>query len=170
MGDYNLTKCHSKETFRFSIKELESPEILSVCSTPHSRVFISNCLLEAVKAKLRNWKDVKIIYIPSWLNPNRKHPNHFLWINKKTNLCYEFTTLKPFNQYKLPLTFMRGCISVHSIKYYNDYMNRFVKVRCHQLEDRLMLKNQIFEALIHVLLMKRNYKSFRKLPLSYLQV
>lgn len=131
--------------FQFSIKELETPEILSKSGTPHSKPFISNCLFEAIKAKLRNWKDVKIIYIPKWLNPNRKHPNHFLWLNTKLNLCYEFTTIRPVNTYKLPLSFMKGCISVYNMDYYNNYMNRLLKARYHQLEKKLMFKNKIFE-------------------------
>lgn len=43
----------------------------------------SNCLLEAVKAKLTDWKNVKIFYIPKELN--YENNAHFLWTNKKLN-------------------------------------------------------------------------------------
>lgn len=145
MKKYLIPDGQLKESFSFTIKELEMPDILGRCNTPHSIPFISNCLFEAVKAKLRNWNDVKIIYIPKHLNPNKKHPHHFMWINTKLNLCYEFTTLKPINTYRFPLTFMKGTISVMSIEKYNSNMNRLIEFYLHRLEKKLLFKNTILE-------------------------
>ena len=39
--------------------------------------FYSNCLLEAIKAKLRDWKNVKLTYIPP--RYNEVFCPHFLW-------------------------------------------------------------------------------------------
>lgn len=140
-----MNRLIDKSLYQFSVKELESPDILSISSTPKSKIFISNCLLEAIKAKLRNWNDVKIIYIPKWLNPNKKHPNHFAWLNTKLGIFYEFVTIKPINEYKLPLTLMRGCISAYGMGFYNEYINRLVNLRFKKLEKDLLFKNKIFE-------------------------
>lgn len=49
----------------------------------------SNCLLEAILAKLKNWKNVKILYIPRSFNIDHSS-GHFVWTNK---------TLDPSNSY-----------------------------------------------------------------------
>lgn len=54
-----------------------------------SKSFYSNCLLEAIKAKLKNWKAMKLYVI----KPN-KHTNssfHIMWVNQKTDLGYDFS-------------------------------------------------------------------------------
>ena len=40
-------------------------------------MFYSNCMLEAIKAKLKDWKNVKITYIPP--KYNECYCPHFLW-------------------------------------------------------------------------------------------
>lgn len=47
----------------------------------------SNCLFEAVKAKLKNFKYVRIIPLPILLNRNR---THFLWIKDKKIYQYVY--------------------------------------------------------------------------------
>lgn len=48
---------------------------------------ISNCLFEAIKAKLKDPRNVKICLLPLSLNNNRLH---FYWINKSENRFYHF--------------------------------------------------------------------------------
>lgn len=47
----------------------------------------SNCLFEAIKAKLRDFKHVRIIPLPILLNRNR---THFLWIKDKKIYQYVY--------------------------------------------------------------------------------
>lgn len=42
--------------------------------------FYSNCLIEAIKAKLKDWKNVRILYIPNHFNISRG--GHFVWKDK----------------------------------------------------------------------------------------
>lgn len=48
---------------------------------------MSNCLFEAVKAKLKNPKNVKILYWTPAMNNGRWH---FLWRNLKDNTISHF--------------------------------------------------------------------------------
>ena len=57
-----------------------------------SKTFCSNCLIEAVKAKLKDWKNITIKKIPSYINVDKGC--HYYWINKKENQIYEFYGVK----------------------------------------------------------------------------
>ncbi|WP_288984250.1 restriction endonuclease subunit S [uncultured Treponema sp.] len=48
------------------------------------KTFYSNCFFEALKAKLKDWKNVEVIYLPKEL-AFRSRFGHFLWKNKTTN-------------------------------------------------------------------------------------
>lgn len=48
--------------------------------------FCSNCFFEAMKAKLRDWENVKITYIPP--KYNECYCPHFLWSDGKSD--YDF--------------------------------------------------------------------------------
>lgn len=50
----------------------------------------SNCLFEALKAKLKNWKNVKIFSIPKAFNQGHFH---FFWLDKSTNTVNHFSAL-----------------------------------------------------------------------------
>ena len=43
--------------------------------------YFSNCLFEAIKAKLKDWKNIRIIF---------QKPHHFLWYNAKDKRIYDF--------------------------------------------------------------------------------
>lgn len=51
-----------------------------------SKDFYSNCLIEAVKAKLKDWKHIKITYISPF--DNKVFCPHFLWSDGKYD--YDF--------------------------------------------------------------------------------
>ena len=44
-----------------------------------SHSFYSNCLIQAMKAKLKDWKNVKITYIPPKYGESYFFVPHFLW-------------------------------------------------------------------------------------------
>lgn len=50
------------------------------------KMFYSNCFFEAIKAKLKNWKSVKITYIPA--RYNECYCPHFLWSDGEAD--YDF--------------------------------------------------------------------------------
>ena len=64
------------------------------------KAYYSNCLFETVKAKLRNWGDIRIQFIPKKFNDARSF--HFIWKNTKTNQSFDFKAERtPSNVIKL---------------------------------------------------------------------
>lgn len=57
-----------------------------------SREYMSNCLVEAIKAKIRSPKTVKLYFLKPYKDCNRKwHMFHFMWTNGKAD--YDFSDL-----------------------------------------------------------------------------
>lgn len=54
-----------------------------------SKLIFSNCLIEALKAKLHDWKNIKIIYLPKKYSFSSSC--HFMWQDLKTKKIYEFS-------------------------------------------------------------------------------
>ena len=50
-------------------------------------MYYSNCLVEAIKYKLKDWKNVKIIYIPA--SYNEVYCPHFMWSDGKNDYDFE---------------------------------------------------------------------------------
>ncbi|MGN0729048.1 hypothetical protein [Treponema sp.] len=50
--------------------------------------FYSNCLFEAVRAKIKDWKNIKIMFIPKKYNDSGSF--HFMWANVKTDESFDF--------------------------------------------------------------------------------
>lgn len=68
------------------------------------KYFFSNCFIEAIKAKLKDWNNVKITYIsPKY---NAKFYPHFLWSDGKND--YDFGTIEKLKWYNVLL--FKGCI------------------------------------------------------------
>lgn len=53
-----------------------------------------NCLIEAIKAKIKDPKNVSIVRLPSILNYG--HP-HYIWFDKKDNKVHHFTSVGKSN-------------------------------------------------------------------------
>lgn len=87
-----------------------------------SKDFYSNCLIEAVKAKLINWKTTKFIFIPKKYNTSGTC--HFIWKNLNTNELYEFVSLKEGRVNLLRALFEKG----HIIRTPWERHNRFVQL------------------------------------------
>ena len=49
-------------------------------------MYYSNCLVEAIKYKLKDWKNVRITYIPA--SYNEVYCPHFMWSDGKND--YDF--------------------------------------------------------------------------------
>ena len=76
--------------------------------------FYSNCLFEAIKAKIKDWKNIKILFIPTRFNDERLF--NFMWLNTSSNELYDFKADKPITMIFKSLLF-RG--SVRKIDFKN---------------------------------------------------
>lgn len=77
----------------------------------------SNCLIEAIKAKIKAPKDVKIDYIPSNLNNGRLH---FTWINYKEEKAYHYQAPDERNFLSRPL--FNGKLKVMELRVYEGFI------------------------------------------------
>lgn len=82
----------------------------------NSQYFHSNCLLEAIKAKLKNPKKVRILRIPARLNA--VPCSHFMWTDGKKE--YDFGKLGHISWYQYP--WHTGRIRTHRLGCYDRYM------------------------------------------------
>lgn len=67
--------------------------------------FISNCLFQAIKYKLKNWKKVKIKYL--WYRGKRWYHLHFYWQDDEYD--YDFSPCRLWCGQPL----FKGCIRKH---------------------------------------------------------
>lgn len=66
--------------------------------------FRSNCLLEALKAKLKDWSNTEIKHVRS-----KDNLIHFVWIDKKNGYRYDFAQTEVV-KYWVQLLYFRGYI------------------------------------------------------------
>lgn len=99
-----------------------------------SKIFYSNCLFEALKAKIRDPKNVKILFVPKKLNGRNRIGFHCFW--KKDNLVYDFkceSNVKYFWQ----LFLFKGYIRA------NDFVN-YTRLIYWRLDDHLKKMSKDF--------------------------
>ena len=104
--------------------------------------FYSNCLFEAIKAKIKEWKNIKIFFIPTRFNDESLF--HFMWLNTSSNELYDFKADKPITMIFKSLLF-RGLVRKIDFKnYYSHYMNakvtKFLKDKYRKEELRFERK------------------------------
>ena len=95
-----------------------------------SKDFYSNCFIEAIKAKIMNWKKHRVLCIPKRIN--HESNCHYVWIDKETEKIYEFVSDKQLNFFET--LFYKGHIQEipaerHSIlmeKYLNSVIDKYV--------------------------------------------
>ena len=107
------------------------------------KTFYSNCFFEALKAKLKDWKNVEIIYLPKEL-AFRSRFGHFLWKNKTTNNYFHFTRNGLPGDHYCNFCF-KGFIEKTSKKDIEKQANSEIKRRAHFLENKYGLKLEIME-------------------------
>lgn len=66
-------------------------------TSPKNKAFLSNCLIEAIKAKLRDWHNTEIYYVRFGIYP------HFYWTDRQGKFC-DFTCADQPG--KPPITFL----------------------------------------------------------------
>lgn len=75
----------------------------------------SNCLIEAIKAKIKWRKQVKIIFIPDC--------PHFMWHDLVANNIKDFTAKKPYEEKWWNFFIFKGHIRVRPYAVYERWMN-----------------------------------------------
>lgn len=74
------------------------------------KIFYSNCLFEAVKAKIKNWQTTEIKHIRS-----KDNLIHFIWIDKKNGYRYDFAQVETV-KYWVQLLWFKGYIRKKKLK------------------------------------------------------
>ena len=89
----------------------------------------SNCLFEAIKAKLKDPKNVRIHKVPAFLNPNFKTPfPHFYWTNG--DKAFEFNSYKPRC---FQVLLFAGEVQEHTITEMQEKIKRSFSLYAHRL-------------------------------------
>ena len=81
-----------------------------------SKEYYSNCLFEAIKAKLKYRKEIKILHIKS-----NDGLHHFLWHDLKDNNIYDFQQLEMVSSW-LDLIWFKGKIRIRPYKVYERWL------------------------------------------------
>ncbi len=79
-------------------------------------VYYSNCLLEAVKRKIRDWKHIRLMHVRM---DNGLH--HWLWHNLLDDNVYDFQQLETVRHWHNLLWF-KGKIRIRSYKVYRRWL------------------------------------------------
>lgn len=74
------------------------------------KIFYSNCLFEAVKAKLKDWQNTEVKHIRS-----KDNLIHFIWIDKKNGCRYDFAQVETV-KYWVQLLWFKGYIRKKKLK------------------------------------------------------
>lgn len=80
-----------------------------------SNDYYSNCLIEAIKAKLKNWKQIKITYVSPF--DNEVFCPHFLWSDGEYD--YDFGICKKLKWYEK--IYFKGNIRRRELGYNERY-------------------------------------------------
>ena len=82
-----------------------------------TKYYYSNCLMEALKAKFKNWSNVKIIYQPKFINTSNRV--HFMWKELDSDRYYDFVhSGKIYSR-----IIFKGHLREFSSKSYNKLLN-----------------------------------------------
>lgn len=84
-----------------------------------SKIFYSNCLIEALKAKIKDPKNVKILFVPKKLNGRNRIGFHCFW--KIDDLIYDFKCESKVKHFWQMLLF-KGYVRANSFENYRALM------------------------------------------------
>ena len=88
-----------------------------------SESFYSNCVIQAIKHKLLDWKNVTITYIPPKYGESYWYVPHLLWSDGKYD--YDFGTERHLNY--LQVFLFKGCIRRRSLGWNEKYKKRRIE-------------------------------------------
>lgn len=84
------------------------------------REYYSNCFIEALKAKLRYWDSIRIIFIPPVINDGVPGIPHFMWYDRDDGNVYDFHT-NDWLKHWWNTVWWRGHIRVQPLKVFNRW-------------------------------------------------
>lgn len=79
--------------------------------------YVSNCLIEAVKAKLKDWKHVTIFFC----YPGKQQFCHFMWSDTRKQKSYDFSDSSPHDLPWYKCLLFRGCIREFNFEFARQY-------------------------------------------------
>lgn len=82
----------------------------------NNKEFYSNCLLEAIKAKVKLGKEIKIIHIKS-----KDGLHHWVWHDLKDGNIYDFQQLDTIKHWH-DLIYFRGRIRIRPYSVYENFL------------------------------------------------
>lgn len=88
----------------------------------YDRPHWGNCLTAAIGAKIRDWKNIKIIYLPPEQANSGGFP-HFLWFDKLDNNVYDFKSLEQQNSI-FEVFWCKGEIKRRPLKVYQSWCQK----------------------------------------------
>ena len=103
-----------------------------------SNPFYSNCLIEAIKFKIQNWKNIKICKIPPYLT--RKRTPHFYCKDIKSAHIYSFLSTKKKNA--LCTLFFKGQLIEMDKKEHEKLINHLLRTFIWEEEKELEFKSE----------------------------
>ncbi len=87
------------------------------------RIFYSNCIVEALKRKIKFGNRVKLIWIHPWQNDCRKWLPHVFWYNKNNGYIYDFCDINEPEHWWNYL-WMQGYIRLMNVKGFSKWYNK----------------------------------------------
>ena len=82
--------------------------------------YYSNCLVEALKAKLKWGNHVDLIFIPSWKNDGVPWVPHWMWYDRDDGNVYDFHTNK-WMEHWWNCLWWKGYIRIQPLKVFNRW-------------------------------------------------
>ena len=108
---------------------------MKYADTQLTKIFYSNCLIEAIKAKIKDPKHVKLLFIPKKYNEHNSISFHCFWM--KDDIVYDFRA-ESFNKKHLWQLFLfKGHIRANEKKYYERIMRELTDNYCKKLSENL---------------------------------
>ena len=81
--------------------------------------YFSNCLIEAIKAKIKYGRGIKIIHLPA--RDNEIYCAHWMWHDLRDSNVYDFHSIKPNNHWWNFIIF-KGCIRVRPYSVWEKWL------------------------------------------------
>ena len=85
-----------------------------------SEPFYSNCIIQAIKHKIMDWRNVEITYIPPKYGESYWYVPHLLWSDGKYD--YDFGVERHLNY--LQVFLFKGCIRRRNLGWNKKYKQR----------------------------------------------
>lgn len=87
----------------------------------NKNIYWSNCLIEAIRAKVKNSKEIKIIHLPA--RDNEIYCVHFMWHDLRDNMIYDFHSIND-HDYWWNFILFKGYIRKRPYKIWERWLSK----------------------------------------------